>query len=377
MIKKKICIITATRSEYGLLRWLIEEVKNDGQLLLQLVVTGSHLSPEFGLTYKEIEKDGYSIDEKVEMILSSNTTSGIVKAMGVCSLGFADVFNRLKPDVVVVLGDRYELLPICSAALVMNIPVAHISGGDVTEGAIDNQIRNAITMMASIHFPGVEASAERIKRMIGSSENIFTVGEPGLDNFMRLKLWSREKLAQELSLKVDKDWILLTYHPETKLDLKTNLSAVKNIINVLNTLPNVQVIITGANADYGGSQINKVLKKEASINKEKYHYITSLGQVRYLSLMKEVKFIIGNSSSGVIEAPFLKKPVINIGNRQKGRYMCGNIISSSYDIKSLNRSIDLALNSTNEISDSNYYGKGNTSELIFNELKNYILKKNV
>ena len=196
MIKiKKVCIVTASRSEYGLLRWLIDEVNNDHQLCLQLIVTGTHLSPEFGLTYTEIEKDGYEINEKVDMQISSSDQSGIVKSMGICSIGFSDVFDRLKPDVVIVLGDRYELLPICGAALLMKIPIAHISGGDITEGAIDDQVRNAVTMMATLHFPGVENSAKRIERMRGASKGIHPVGEPGLDNFIRLTLWNRENLA--------------------------------------------------------------------------------------------------------------------------------------------------------------------------------------
>ena len=332
MIKiKKVCIVTASRSEYGLLRWLIDEVKNDHQLCLQLIVTGTHLSPEFGLTYTEIEKDGYEINEKVDMQVSSSNQSGIVKSMGLCSLGFSDVFSRLKPDVIIVLGDRYELLPICGAALLMKIPIAHISGGDITEGAIDDQVRNAVTMMATLHFPGVEESAKRIERMRGVLKGIYPVGEPGLDNFLRLTLWNRKKLAQNIGLDLSKRWILLTYHPETKLELNQNIESINNIINVLDQLHDTQIVITGANSDFGGFEINEILKKVAYPNESKYKFFNSLGQHRYLSLMKEVDVIIGNSSSGIVEAPFLAKSVVNVGERQKGRYISTNIISCSND----------------------------------------------
>jgi UDP-hydrolysing UDP-N-acetyl-D-glucosamine 2-epimerase len=368
---KKICIVTATRSEYGLLRWLIDEVANDELLTLQLVVTGAHLEPEFGFTYREIEKDGYKIDEKINISITSSI-KGIVKSMGVCSIGFAKAFSRLKPDIVVVLGDRYELLPICSAALIMGIPIAHISGGDITEGAIDDQVRNAVTMMASVHLPGVKASAERIERMTGTSKNIFTVGEPGLDNFYRLKLWNRQKLAEELSLESSKKWVLLTYHPETKLGLKENLFAVKNIIESLNLKNDVQVIITGANSDFGGKKINELFAQTSKIDSLKYKFYISLGQLRYLSVMKEVEFVIGNSSSAIFEAPFLKKPAINVGNRQKGRYLCGNIISSTADYNSLVQSINAIQTKTLDFSDANYYGNGNATILILDKIKNFI-----
>jgi len=366
---KKVCIITATRSEYGLLRWLIEEVKNDDQLILQLVVTGSHLSPEYGLTYTEIENDGYHIDEKVEMIISSSAMTGIVKAMGVCSIGFADVFNRLNPDIIIVLGDRYELLPICSAALIMNIPIAHISGGDITEGAIDNQIRNAITMLALIHFPGTEESAKRVERMIGCKEKIYCVGEPGLDNFYQLTLMGREDLARDFLLNPAKRWALMTYHPETRIGLEENLLAVKNIIHVLRKVEDIEVIITGSNSDYGGIQINEFLKNVSTDNKSKFKFFISLGQLRYSSIMNEVDFLIGNSSSGIVEAPFLAKPVINIGKRQMGRYMSENIISCSSQINSIEDALN-KIESMN-LNSNTYFGDGHTSPRIINILRNF------
>ena len=372
---KKICIVTATRAEYGLLRWLIDEVQNDSDLNLQLIVTGAHLSNEFGYTYREIEKDGYPIDAKIEMLLSSSTKSGIVKSMGICLIGLSDVLNRLCPDILVILGDRYELLPICNAALVMNIPVAHISGGDITEGAIDDQIRNAITMMSDLHFPGTQKSAERIAQMRGSSENIYTVGEPGLDNFNRFSLLGRDELSDRLTLEKEKNWVLLTYHPETKISHEENLETVINISRILDAQNHIQVIITKSNADFGGIEINRFWESLSKKN-NKYRLYDSLGQLNYLSVMNESYCLIGNSSSGIIEAPFLKKPVINIGNRQSGRYFCDNIFSVKNSFDAINEGFEKVVNFYNMkesiFSSRYYYGDGTTSLKIKKVIKNFV-----
>lgn len=371
--KKKVCVITAARSEYGLLRWLIEEIRQDEELILQLLVTGSHLSVEQGLTYKLIEADGYVIDEKVEMLLSSLTDSGIVKSMGLCSLGIADVFLRLIPDLIVILGDRYELLPVCSAALVMNIPIAHISGGDITEGAIDDNIRNAVTMMATLHFPGVEDSAGRICQMRGEKKNIWVCGEPGLDNFSRLALWGRDKLADDLKLNIDKKWVLLCYHPETRITIEDNLQVVHHISEVLEHFPDVEVIITKANSDMGGAQINKYWETLATAFPGKYKLYSSLGQLRYLSLMKEVGCLIGNSSSGIVEAPFLGIPVINIGNRQNGRHLCENIVSVTGEKEMIRQALDHLLTDSIVYPSDPYYGDGQSALRIKDHIKDFLL----
>ena len=369
---KKVCVVTASRAEYGLLRWLIDEIQNDLELELQLIVTGSHLSNEHGNTYREIEKDGYHINFRVEMLLSSLTKSGIAKSMGVCSIGIADAFVQLNPDLLIVLGDRYELLPICSTALVMNIPIAHISGGDITEGAIDDQIRNAVTMLSDIHFPGVKDSADRIIRMRGTSENVFIVGEPGLDNFIRLNLLDRDLLSGELKIDKEKNWILLTYHPETKITLEKNLERVYDIINILKEKENIQVIITRSNADFGGAEINNYWDSISNALPNKFKLFDSLGQLNYLSIMKESYCIIGNSSSGIIEAPFLKKPVINIGDRQTGRYLCDNVFTVSGAINTLNEGFEKVVTfyNNNHTISCNYYGDGKTSIKIKEHIKN-------
>lgn len=359
---KKVCVVTATRSEYGVLRWLLKELDCSTSLQLQLLVTGGHLSPEQGLTFQQIEEDGFYIDKKVDFLLSNLTAIGIVKSMGLCSISMADAISDLSPDLLVVLGDRYELLPICSCAVIMGIPIAHISGGDVTKGAIDDQIRNAVTMMSTLHFSGTHESADRIIRMIGSDRNVYTVGEPGLDNFTHCQLMNRQELANNLGLDINKKWYLVTFHPETKESLSYNLSIAQNIVESLQEYSNIEVVITQANTDLGGVAINNFFKETAETIPCKFRLYPSLGQLRYLSLMKETACIIGNSSSGIIEAPFLGKVVLNIGHRQLGRYMCNNILNISGLGTSIKEAL-LRLPPTNFKPD-HYYGDGMTSQRI-------------
>ncbi len=373
MKSNKVCIVTAARSEYGLLKWIIDGVYHNPDLELQLVVTGAHLSEEHGLTYKFIEEDGYPIAAKVDMQLSSDDKKSIVHSMGKCSEGVANAFAQLNPDVVVVLGDRYELLPIVSAALVMGIPVAHLSGGDVTEGAIDNEVRNAVSMMSAIHFPGVESSADNLRRMLGDKAQIYTAGEPGLESFLRFELMSREELAENLQLNINKKWCLVTLHPETKLGLEENLSIVRNLFDAMREADDVQFVITKANADFGGVQINTFWENAIRHDKDKYKLFTSLGQRRYLSYMRQASGVIGNSSSGIVEAPFLGVPVINIGDRQKGRYLCKNVIQTDSDFESLKNSFAQMLAQPTIV--DNYYGDGHTSEYVVSVLKEWLDKR--
>lgn len=370
MKKNKICVITAARSEYGLMHWIIDSIHKDNDLELQLVVTGAHLSPEQGLTYKFIEEDGYPIAAKVPMLLSCDDEVGIAKTMGVCSISMADTFNNLKPDIIVVLGDRYELIPIVSTALVMRIPVAHISGGDVTEGAIDDEIRNAVTMMSSIHFPGVVDSAKNVIRMRGSEKNVYAVGEPGLDSFIRYDLWSKEETAKKLNLDVKKRWCLVTLHPETKLSVEDNLQMAKDLFESLNQTEGVQYVITKANADIGGIHINNFWTKAIELHPDKYQLYSSLGQIRYLSFMKHTDMVIGNSSSGIVEAPFMGTPVVNIGNRQKGRYICKNVICCGRTKSDITAGLNKAITSERII--DKYWGDGHSSDRIVEKLKAWL-----
>lgn len=371
---KKVCVITAARSEYGLLRWIIDGIYHNPTLELQLVVTGSHLTTEHGDTYKCIEVDGYPISAKVDIELNSNSKKTIVESMGRCCIGFAKTFSEFQPDLVVVLGDRYELLPICSAALVMNIPIAHISGGDVTIGAIDNEIRNAVTMMSDLHFPGTEASALNIIRMRNSNTNVWTVGEPGLDNFRRGALMTRQELAYDIGIPNENRWILVTLHPETNESMEYNLHMAKNIILLTDSINDASIVISKANADFGGDQINEYWSKVVKQNSRKYHLYPSLGQMRYLSFMNECYAVIGNSSSGIVEAPYLGTPVINIGDRQTGRFICKNVHqvnNNITEILSAWKSIEL---NPGRIKDD-YYGDGHTSEKIVNYIEKYLYAK--
>lgn len=366
----KVCIVTAARSEYGLLKWVIDGVYHDKELELQLVVTGAHLSEEHGLTYRFIEEDGYPIAAKVDMQLSSDDKKSIVRSMGKCSEGFAEAFTQLQPDVVMVLGDRYELLPIVSAALVMGIPVAHLSGGDVTEGAIDNEVRNAVSMMAAIHFPGVESSAENLRRMIGRDAPIYTAGEPGLESFLRFDLMGRDELAESLQLDVNKKWCLVTLHPETKLGLESNIEMVENLYEVMSHADDVQFVISKANADFGGKQINDFWDEAVKQDESQYRLFTSLGQRRYLSFMRQAAGVIGNSSSGIVEAPFLGIPVVNIGDRQKGRHLCDNVIQCHRDITSIEDAFSKMLIQPKMV--DTYYGDGHTSAFVIEKLKAWL-----
>ena len=366
---KKICFVTAARSEYGLLRWLMNDINECEEFDFQLIVTGSHLSSEQGHTVDQIIDDGFKISYTVDSDLNTSSPTSIAKSMGRMAEGFAGAFEKLLPDYIVVLGDRYELLPICSTAFIMRIPIIHLSGGDITEGAIDDGVRNAVTMLADYHFPGTADSAENIIRMKGNSQNIWPVGEPGLDSFNREQLLSRSELAKSLNIDINKKWVLMTYHAETKESLEYNLTAVKNCITAVSKY-DVQVIVTYANADSGGKEINEYLETTAK-SKNKIKVIPSLGHLRYLSFMKQVQFVIGNSSSGIVEAPFLRVPVINIGDRQKGRYQCSNIIQCPPTLESIENAVQKAF--TNEFSykdDLNYWGDGHTSERIVDILLN-------
>lgn len=366
---KTVCIITSSRSEYGLMKWVIDGVFKDDGLQLQLVVTGSHLSSEHGHTVKFIEEDGYPIAARVDMKLASESRKDIVGSMGQCSLGFADALAQLSPDIVVVLGDRYELLPIVSSAVVMNIPIAHISGGDVTEGAIDNQVRNAVTMMSSLHFPGTKPSYDNICRMIGSTTNVYVTGETNIDNFEHYQLLSRKELSESLRIDYDKQWILVTLHPETKLSLNENISTARNMLDAIPSA-DVEIVITQSNADFGGIQMNELFINAAEGNNS-IHFIPTLGQMRYLSFMKEVVCVIGNSSSGIVETPHLGIPTVNIGDRQKGRHLCANVLTCGKSFEEIKNAIDCSI-SHGKYEPDDYFGDGHASEKIVKQIKEYV-----
>ncbi len=342
--RRKICIITGTRAEYGLLRWIMKEIQRDPDLELQVIATCMHLSPEFGLTYQAIEEDGFQIDARVEMLLSSDTPVGVTKSMGLGMIGFADVLNNLRSDIVVVLGDRFEILAAASAALVARIPLAHISGGEVTRGAIDDSIRHAITKMATYHFPGAEVYRERIIRMGEQPANVMNFGNPGLDNLHRLPLLSREALEEELNFPLGHPTFLVTYHPATLGSMRPEL-ALRTLLQALDRFPHARVIFTKPNADAGGRLLARMIDEFGAARPDRVLVVNSLGQVRYLSAMKHCDLVIGNSSSGIIEAPALKKATVNIGDRQDGRLKASSVIDCPEETEAIVSAIKLALSS--------------------------------
>lgn len=326
--KRKICIVTGSRAEYGLLSCLMKEVAVDLDLQLQIIVTGMHLSPEFGLTYRQIEADGFTIDAKVEMLLSSDSPVGIAKSMGLGVIGFADALGVLMPDILVVLGDRFEILSAAQAAMVARIPIAHISGGEVTEGAYDESIRHAITKMAQWHFVAAEAYRKRVIQLGETSERVFNFGAPGLDCLQHLHWMDRDALEKSLEILLNSPTFLVTYHPATLGQLEP-VAAMNELLAAFDEFPDATAIFTYPNADTGGRALIERLDQWVAANKRRAKAFVSLGQQRYLSLMREADVIIGNSSSGLTEGPALKKATVNIGDRQKGRLKASSIVDAA------------------------------------------------
>lgn len=326
----RICIATGTRAEYGLLKPLIEKINVDTDFTLQLLVTGAHLSPEFGLTYKQIENDGFTIDAKVEMLLSSDTPEGITKSMGLGMIGYADAFKQLNPDLLVILGDRYEMLAVASTALIYRIPIAHIHGGELTEGAYDDAIRHAITKMSALHFTSTEAYRERVIQLGEQPDKVFNVGAIGLDNFKSLALLSRAELETALNITFKRYNYLVGFHPET-LSSHSVEEQFNELLQAIESQKESFFIFTKANADTNGRIINQLMEAYVNAHPEKSVLFDSLGSLRYLSIMKQVTAVVGNSSSGILEAPSAPTATINIGDRQKGRIQADSIINCNAD----------------------------------------------
>lgn len=322
---RKVCVVTGSRAEYGLLRGLMQSILAHPDLTLQVVVTGMHLAPEFGLTVREIEQDGFSLDDVVESQLASDSRTGMVKSLGLGLIGFADSFRRLAPDVVVVLGDRYEILAAAQAASLMDIPVAHISGGEVTEGAVDDWIRHAISKASWFHFVAAEPYRRRVMQLGEQPERVFNVGDPGLDAVNRLQVLTREELERDLGISIRPPFFLVTYHPVTLGDQDPE-HAFRAMTSALDAYPAATVVLTRPNADAGGRRLAELAEAWALSRSGPTVCATSLGQVRYLSLMRLADAVVGNSSSGIVEAPALKVATVNIGPRQEGRLKAASII---------------------------------------------------
>jgi len=374
--KRKLCVITGTRADYGLLHPLLTEIKKDTTLTLQLIVTGMHLSPEFGLTYKEIEKD-FNIDKKIEILLSSDSGIGISKAMGLAQISFAETFTDLKPDIVIVLGDRYEIFSAVASAMILKIPIAHISGGELTQGAIDDSIRHAITKMSHIHFVATNEYKKRVNQLGEIPNNIYNFGESGLDNILNLSLLTKQEFEKSIHFKLDKHSLLITYHPTTKESIDKIKLDFEKIILHLDSLEYTTLIFTKANSDEGGRMINKLIVEYVNKNKNKAIVFNSLGQLRYLSALQFVDAVVGNTSSGIVEAPSFKIGAINIGDRQKGRIQADNVINSTTN--NLNDAFKILYSKSFQNNLKNitnpYYKEGNASFKIKEILKTINLQK--
>ena len=321
---RKICVVTSTRAEYGLLYWLLKEIEADSELKLQLIVTGMHLSPEFGLTYKEIEKE-FKIDKKIEILSSSHTSLDICAEMARIYEKFAPALAELKPDILVLLGDRYEIFGVAGVASIMQIPIAHIHGGETTQGAFDEAFRHSITKMSHIHFAATNEYANRIIQLGEEPSRVFNVGGPGIENIKKLNLLSKEEFEKSIKFKLAKKNILITFHPAT-LENSSAREQFNELLNALDEIEETNFIFTKANSDTDGDVINKMIDEYVSENSQKAVAFASLGQLRYLSAIKFVDIVLGNSSSGLLEVPSFKKTTINIGDRQKGRARASSVI---------------------------------------------------
>ncbi len=374
MVSRKICIVTGSRSEYGLLRILMEEISNNPELELQIVVTGMHLSPEFGLTYKEIENDGFVINRKVEMQLSSDTPTGITKSTGLGVVGFADVFADIRPDILVILGDRYESFAAVITALFFKIPVAHLHGGETTEGAFDEAIRHSITKMAYLHFVSTEEYRKRVIQLGEHPDRVFNVGALGCQSINKQALLSKEELEEDIDFKFESRSLIVTYHPET-LGKKPPAIQFSELLAALDVFPDIKIIFSYPNSDTEGRLLIEMINEFCSSHPNSKAF-KSLGSLRYLSCLKYVDGVIGNSSSAIIELPSYKKGAVNIGNRQKGRVLADNIINCHPEKKAIQNAINQLFSDEFKRQLENVmnpYENGNTSGKIVEILKSYSL----
>lgn len=375
---KKICVITGTRAEYGLLKPLIKKIQDDTEVELQLVVTGMHLSPEFGLTYKEIEEDGLNIMDKNEMLLSSDTPNGITKSIGLGTIGFADIFTRINPDIIVLLGDRYETFAAATAAMIHRIPIAHIHGGELTEGVIDEAIRHSITKMSMLHFASTEEYRKRVIQMGEQRDRVFNVGALGVENIMSQTLLSKEELEKSICFKLDKPYVIVTYHPVT-LEKSTAKKQLINLLKALSEIGVYKIVFTKANADTEGRIINQLIDEYVNDNSENAVAFVSLGMKRYLSAMKYAEMVIGNSSSGLMETPSFHIPTVNIGVRQQGRIRAESVVDCGYEKYEIVEAIRKAewMRKSGHLNEmKNPYEGTETSKKILEILKKYLNQEN-
>ena len=367
---KKICVVTGARAEYGLLRWLMEGIHQSLELEMQLVVTGMHLSPEFGMTVDAIEADGFTVDRKVEMLLSSDTAVGITKSMGLGMICLADALDELKPDLLLLLGDRYEIFAVAASAMVARIPIAHLHGGEATEGAFDEAIRHSITKMSHLHFVAAEEYRRRVIQLGERPEHVFNVGGLGIDSILRLKLLGRDELEAALNFKLAKRNLLITFHPIT-LEHNTSAQQMDELLVALAELKDTGLIFTMPNADTEGRILFRQIEAFCSQHSQARAF-TSLGQLCYLSCIKHVDGVVGNSSSGLAEVPSFKKGTINIGDRQRGRLKAASIIDCQPQHNAIRTALDrlFSVEFLDQLTAvQNPYGNGGSSEAVVNILE--------
>ena len=373
---RKICFFTGTRAEYGIMSRLFKRVMDDDQLQLQIIATNMHLSPEFGLTYKEIEADGFHIDKKVEMLLSSDTANGTVKSMGLACIGFADALEELRPDLAVILGDRYEMLAAAESCLIYHIPVAHLHGGELTEGAYDDAIRHCITKLSHLHFTSTEEYRQRVIQMGEQPDHVFWVGSLGVDNILHEPMMPLEELEKSLSFQLGKNYLLITFHPVT-MEGASAIDQCKNLLNALETFKGqYQLLFTMPNSDTDGRAIANEIENFVTNNPECAKSVQSLGKRRYYSAMRYASAVVGNSSSGLIEAPSFHVPTLNIGKRQDGRCRGESVIDVDSSFGAIKEGLSSVLSDAfrdKVKSASNPYQRKDTLACIFNIIKSYPL----
>jgi len=368
---RKICVVTGTRAEYGLLYWLMKEIQSTDGMELQIIATGMHLSPEFDLTYQQIEGDGFVIDKKIEMLLSSDTEVGISKSMGIGMVGFADALNDLKPDLMVVLGDRYEIFVAAGAATVAKVPIAHLHGGETTEGAFDESFRHSITKMSHLHFTATEEYRNRVIQLGEQPDYVFNVGAIGIDNIVRLKLLDRDAFQKAIGFELGNKNILVTFHP-VSLENATAQDQFQVLLDILAEVEGLHIIFTKTNADTNGRIINAMIDRFVSDNPDRSVCFISMGQLRYLSALQFMDGVVGNSSSGLLEAPSFKIGTINIGDRQRGRIKVQSVIDCEPTKPDIKRALVTLFSSPFQkklIVIDNPYGSGGVAQQIVKLLK--------
>ena len=370
MNKKKICVITSSRAEYGLLYWMLKQLEASNNFKLQLIVTGMHLSQEFGLIFKQIKKE-FKVDKKIEILLSSDTSIGVSKSMGLSLISFSEAYEELKPDIILVLGDRYEIFSAAASAMIAKIPIAHIHGGELTQGAFDDPIRHSITKMSHLHFTATKDYKKRVIQLGEDPRKVFNVGGLGVENIKRNKILNKYEFEKSINFKLNIKNILVTFHPVT-LENKTSKKQFKELLDAIEKLKDTNIIFTKSNSDTDGRIINKMIDDYVSRNTHKSIAFTSLGQSRYMSALKHVDAVVGNSSSGLLEAPSFKIGTVNIGDRQKGRIKANSVIDCLANKRDIKKAIDKIYSKEFQIllkNVKNPYSGGKTSKKIVNILK--------